>query len=446
MNSSIESTLKSLPKSPGVYIFKNDNKEVIYVGKAKSLKSRVGSYFLSGIDPRSKTFQLVQNISHIEFIEVLSEIEALILEATLIKKHKPKYNINLKDDKSYLYIVIRNEDFGNKVKLKKVILARKTDINSRTDDWYGPFLDSSSAKNIYRLLRKIVPFRDCSFSKFNRYKKIEQPCLYGHLGLCSAPCINRISSSDYSKDIYKVKKILNGKTKQIAKDLEKKMLSASKNLEFEKAAKYKDLLFKFKYVLNSKKDVEIYLQNPYLVEDLQKKSLLELKESIPIIKEIPSKIECYDISNLFGKDATAALVTSIDGKLEKSMYKRFKIKSKDTPDDFSMLAETLERRIKRGKNAALHDSWALPDLIVLDGGKGQVSTIIKVLEDHHLDIPVIGLAKRFETIIFKKDHEFYELKLSKDNQGLKFLQQMRDEAHRFSRKYHHLLRIKSFKI
>ena len=428
-----------------MYKFKNANGEIIYVGKAKSLRSRVTSYFKAGIDSRSKTYQLVQNIFDIDFIEVKSELEALILEADLIKKFMPKYNINLKDDKSYLYIVIRNEAISNSKKLKKIILARRTDLNS-TDEYYGPFLNSDSAKIVYRNLRKIIPFRDCSTSKFKKYQGLQQPCLYGHLGLCSAPCTEAISESNYKKDILKLKRLLTGKNNAVSKLLKIQMQKASENQEFEKAGKFRDLLNKFDYISRNRRSLKDYIENPYLIEDLQQKSLLELKRNIPILKKIPSRIECYDISNLSGKQATAALITSVDGKLENKFYKRFKIKSKDTPDDFAMLYEVLDRRLKRNLALNTPESWELPDLFVIDGGKGQVSKVLEVMEKFSCEIPVIGLAKRNETIVYFFKNEFHEVNLPKDNEGLKLLQRMRDEAHRFSRKYHHFLRMKSLDI
>jgi excinuclease ABC subunit C len=427
---------KSLPTVPGIYKFKDDSGEIIYVGKAKVLKNRVRSYFQGNLDVTSKTYALVQRIREIEYVEALSELEALILEAELIKKFRPKYNIALKDDKSYLYIVIRNERFdmrGKKVSVPKVITARRTDLLEK-DTVFGPYPDGSTAKYIVRTIRKLFPYRDCSAAKFNRYKNLGNPCLYGYLGLCSGPCAGNISMEEYKKDIKRVKRFLSGDSSKITDTIRREMSKASKRQEFERAAELRDMLQKFDYVRQSFKTANKYIENPYLVEDLITKSLDELVANIPELQTLPQRIECYDIANISGKEAVGSMVVSTNGRLDSSEYRKFNIMLKDEPDDFGMMREVLNRRLK--------NDWPVPDLIVLDGGKGQLSTILNLFEELGVSIPIIGLAKRYETIVYRENGVFMELNLPKDNEGLKLLQRLRDEAHRFAQKYHHNLRLK----
>jgi excinuclease ABC subunit C len=353
--------VSNLPLTPGIYKFKDTKGEIIYVGKAKNLKSRVGSYFQDNLDLATKTYALVQRIADMEFVEVQSELEALLLEAELIRKYYPKYNIALKDDKSYLYIVIRNEKFeivGKKADIPKIITARKPDLLEK-DIVYGPYPDGGTAKYIVKTVRKIFPFRDCSGAKFNRYKNVGKPCLYGHIGLCSAPCTQNISVEDYRVDIARIKNLLSGRSTRIVNYLKKEMDLAAKNEQFERATTFRNILQKFEYVSQSFRNPDKYIENPYLVEDLVTQSLDELVNNVPILKTFPKRIECYDISNISGKESVGSMVVATNGRIDKSEYRKFRIKLKNAPDDFGMMREVLERR--------LNNDWEKPDLIVLDG-------------------------------------------------------------------------------
>lgn len=211
----------------------------------------------------------------------------------------------------------------------------------------------------------------------------------------------------------------------------------SKNQRFEEAAKFRDSISKFNYVRQDFKSAGKYLDNPYLVQDTREQSLKELMTVIPSLKDLPRRIECYDISNISGKDSVGSMVVSIDGEITKREYRRFKVRSKATPDDFAMMEEVLTRRLRQ--------DWDVPDLIVVDGGKGQVSAAIAAMTKLNVDIPLIGLAKKFETIVYFEDSEFVEIVLPRDNTGLQLLQRLRDEAHRFAQAYHHKLRLNSIK-
>lgn len=440
--------VKTLPQGPGVYKFKDKRGVVIYVGKAKNIRSRVGSYFHATLDPASKTAALVSKINDIEIVEVFSEIEAFILEAELIKKHYPKYNIIMKDDKSYIYVVVRPEKvrFGlRRVILPVVMTAREPDLKP-SDKVFGPYPSSYTTRYIVRTIRKFFPYRDCSLSKFVRYQKLSKPCLYGHLGLCQAPCVDPESISEYKKDIKRIERFLGGKVNLMLNDLNKQMQKASVDQDFELAAKYRDLINNFEYVRKSFRPAEDFIENPYLVDDIAQQAVESLASEIPILLDIPKRIECYDISNMAGKEATGSMVVAINGRIKKSEYKRFKVKLTDTPDDYEMMREVLERRMKRVLGKAKNiKKWGTPDLIVLDGGKGQVSVASKLFENMGVNVPIIGLAKRFENVVFKNERgEFEKLSLDKNNGGLKLLIRLRDEAHRFAQVYHHRLRARNF--
>ncbi len=440
-----KTTIKALPQVPGIYIYKDSLGAIIYVGKAKNLKNRVKSYFASNLDPASKTYNLVQHIESINYIEVSSEIEALILEAALIKKHQPKYNIAMKDDKSYLYIVIRVEKLkkaGKVAKIPKVLAARESDILP-SDQYFGPYPSGDTVRKMMRYIRRAFPYRDCSAAKFNKHHKSDTPCLYGFLKLCNAPCTVAYSLVSYRKDIDKIKRFLSGGSLGLVRNISSLMKNASRHQNYELAASYRDDLNRINYIKENFRTAQRYIDNPYLIDDLRSKSLSELSQAIFGKKLNLGRIECYDISNISGTDSVGSMTVAIEGKLEKSEYKRFKIKTKNTPDDFAMLREVLTRRLSREADADNSRSWGAPDLLIIDGGKGQVTAALQAMKDIHFEVPVIGIAKRFETLIVPTSNGFEEVVLEKTNEGLKLVQRLRDEAHRFAQNYHHKLRLKS---
>ncbi len=446
-SSNLKEKIDKLPQVPGSYIFKDTSGKVIYVGKAKNLRSRVKSYFSLEKPSDFKTSELVKRINDLDFIKVDSEFEAIILEAELIKKYKPKYNIVLKDDRTKIYIVIRNENVkisGKNYRIPKVITARKPEIREN-DIIFGPFPNNIVVKNILRTSRKIFPFRDCNLPKFSKYMKLKSPCLYGHMGICYSPCIYNSSEEilAYKKVIFSLKKLLGGNVTKLTNDIQKKMKKSSREENFEEAASYRDLLEKFYYVQKTFREAEEYIDNPYLVDDIDRKSMSDIKEFLPILNKLPKRIECYDISNVSGKEAVGSMVVSLDGKIEKREYKRFKIRFKDKPDDFGMMYEVLYRRLKREVENQQEKSWGIPDLIIVDGGKPQVSAGSKVLEDLGVNLPLVGIAKKNETLVYKKSQEFVEKTFPKDSYGMRLIIRLRDESHRFAQNYHHLLRKKS---
>lgn len=448
MNVSLAEKLKNLPNRPGVYIYKNVEGKVIYVGKAKNLNNRVGSYFHVTLSPESKTGALVARINDIELIEVESEFDALILEAELIKKYRPKYNVIQKDDKTYLYIVIRTELVkinSHKLNIQKIVTARKTELLPK-DIKFGPFPDGTTVKFVVRTLRKLFPYRDCSVSKFTNYYNKKKPCLYGQLHLCPAPCVNNTANElvEYKKSISNIKKVLSGGSFGLLKELNAKMAQLSKTNEYEQAAVYRDIISKYNYVRQRYKLPEVYMENPTFIDDVATQSLKDLVAKLPILKKKPLRIECYDISNISGIEAVGSMVVAEGGKITKREYKRFKIKSKHSPDDFEMIYEVLTRRLGHyPKPGNKKSTWPVPDLLVIDGGKGQVSAASEAMKNLDLEIPIVGLAKKEETLVYKNANDFIELKFNKQDPGLNLLIRLRDESHRFAQDYHHKLRAKA---
>src|SRR3989344_8382827 len=428
--------VNELPHSPGSYQFIDAGGTVIYVGKAKDLQKRVKSYFQSGLPYGPKTQQLVQNIKDVRHIEVMSEFEALILEAALIRRHDPKYNIVLKDDKSLLYVLFEKEAVlvnGGLVSLTKIVVVRRRDLR-KGSMYFGPFPDAKTTKYVLQTIRKAFQFRDCSAIKYTRYQKLNSPCLYGHIGLCQAPCTGAVSSKGYAKDVQKISKILSGETSVFISTTERLMKKAAEKEDFEKAGSYRDLLGKLDFIRNTYKEADEYINNPNLIDDMYARSIAELLSQLPILKQNPVRIECYDISNLSGKDAAGAMTVAINGKLVNRYYRHFKVRIEGKADDYEMLREVFRRRVKRFTEV----NWEAPELVVVDGGRGQVSAAVSIFGE----IPVIGLAKRNEDILYKVGEKFFKLNLDRNNEGLKLLQRLRDEAHRFSRRYHHRIRLK----
>lgn len=410
-----------IPHKSGVYIFKDNKNNVLYVGKAVDLYSRVSSYFNSASHP-AKTAVLVENIREIETIIVESELEALILEANLIKRHLPPFNIRLTDDKDYLYIIVTKEDYP------QIITARKKDLK-RSIKYFGPFPSSRTVKDTLKKLRRVFPW--CAAPRKDRLRG-NRPCFYYHLGLCPGACVGKISKEEYRKIISMFIKFMDGKKQEIAEELILEMGKASKDLEFEEAERVKRILAGINYITQTNQ-VKSYLENPNFLESQREDSLRELMKYLGLEK-IPERIECFDISNLQGGNATGSMVVLVQGEIDKSQYRRFKIKISGKINDVGMHKEMFLRRIK-------HKGWPTPDLILVDGGKGQIGVYREILENIGFKIPVFGLAKR-EEWIYGINGEV--IKLPKKSLGLRLLQKIRDEAHRFAINYHKKLRTKEF--
>lgn len=523
---------KNLPNKPGVYIMRNIEDVVLYVGKAKSLIKRVKSYFSKSEQPL-KTKLLMSHFHSLEYIITDTEKEALILESNLIKKYKPKYNIRLKDDKRYPYIKITNEDYP------RVLITR----NVRDDGayYYGPFTDTGSVRGIIKSLKALFKIRTC--------RKMDGPCLNYQIHLCSAPCSGKITKESYNEIVEKINLFFEGEYNRIIELLNEMMIEAAENHEFEKAAVLRDQIQSVDNILEKQKiefnrgleqDViacsydkkiacvvvfsiregkiigkddflmsgtegtlpnkilsaflkqfymsprhvpseiiiqykpdekeliqewlsenrgdEVILRSPdntsetRLVQMVAKNAeiiknherevrgaLVDLKKYLNIPR-IPRRIEAFDISNISGKHPVGSMVVFVDGIPKKSKYRRFNVKI-EGPDDYAMMREVLTRRYSK---ISPDEEAKKPDLILVDGGKGQLNVALDVLNSLYLkDIPVIGLAKEFEHIFIPKVSS--PVILPSNSEALYLLQRIRDEAHRFAVKHHKKLRSKEIK-
>ena len=527
----------NIPESPGVYLMKKNNK-VIYVGKAKNLKNRVTSYF-NRVHENEKTNELVRNVEDIEFFLTNSELDALLLENNLIKKYSPKYNILLKDEKTYPFIKISKEDFPS---IKIVRTTRALDL--KNGEYFGPY--PFGVWKLKEIFMKLFKIRDCN----RDMKKISpRPCLKYYMKSCTGPCVYKDIKEEYNNEINNLREVLRGNTKELINKLNKLMLDTAEQMNFEKSIVYREQIKELKNIDNSQiiqyereLDEDIFVFKKMLdkvficvlnmrdgkilgkmstsielkdkvydniyeaifmtyyskhmlpkslvldekyerelenvvkaisIENKQKKEfyfpkiksrrkdLLEMayknlerdieifyskKETIEKgikdlhdileLRRYPRKIECFDISNIQGKDAVASMSVSIEGKAAKKEYRKFKIKCKDTPDDFSMMREVIERRYSK-----LPDK-DFPDVILIDGGLGQINSAGEILErlgKIHLS-ELLSLAKRDEEIY--KYGESVPYSLSKDMEALKIFQRVRDEAHRFGITFHRKLRSK----
>lgn len=407
----IQAQLKDLPKSPGVYMYYDREGNLLYIGKATSLKDRVKSYFVGAHD--TKTEQLVSQIVKIKYRKTNSVIEATILEANLIKKYQPKYNILEKDDRSFVQIALTREEFP------RLILLRPTEIKNlklEIRNLYGPYTSAAAAHEIMAIFRKVFTFRDCPETKFNNYKKRGTYCLFYPLNLCPAPCAGNISKKEYKKIISQITDFLEGKTKRVISSLKKQMRAYSKAQKYEQAAKIRNRIFAFEHI----NDV----------------ALIKKETSLEQYHSIPKRIEAYDISNISGKFAVGSMVVFSSGEVDKNEYRKFKIKSANFPDDPKMMSEIISRRFN-------HPEWSKPDLIILDGGKGQLSAALNILRSKKISVPVIAVAKGPTRKGFRLFKNTLAKRIVLDKL---FIERIRDESHRFAISYHRKLRSKNISI
>lgn len=542
MNDVVAEKLKLLPEKPGVYLMKNKRGQIIYVGKAIKLKNRVRQYFQSSRNHSAKTIAMVSHIEDFETIITDNELEALILECNLIKKHHPKYNIMLRDDKTYPYLKITlNEQYPRLTTTRRVI--------KDGSKYFGPYTNITAMKETVKLLRRLFPLRTCKHLG-------ERPCLEYHIKRCLAPCARLVKEDVYNEMVQSVCLFLEGKTEDIEKNLTAKMQNLAQNLEFEMAGKIRDQLLSIRQVTEKQKiltdtgnmdaigmatspygicmqvffvrsgkilgrnqflmtgDMEdnkenalsAFLKQYYndavfipaeilLPQDIKETALLEkwlaeeksvktkiitpkrgvkkdivemanenavkylqdqenklkdkMARSIGAVYDLqkylhltkpPMRMECFDISHIQGSETVASMVVFQDGKPDKESYRRFKINSTEgKPDDFMSMREVTMRRY--GKATAKE----MPDLIIIDGGKGQLSSALEIIRGAgHLTVPVVGLAKQFEYIF--TEHSFEPVILPRQSDALYLVQQIRDEAHRFAITYHRNLRTKRNKV
>lgn len=546
----LQTKLENLPTNPGVYLMKNDQGEIIYVGKAVNLRNRVRSYFRELKPEQAKTKALVKHIADLEYILADNELEALVLECNLIKKYKPKYNISLKDDKTYPYLKITNEDYP------QVLVTRKVLRDGAR--YFGPYPSVNELRNSLELIRKIFPFRSCRQKVFTN----DRPCLNAHIQMCYAPCIGRISKEEYNAMIDQIALFFEGKQDGLVKRLRQEMEQAAENLQFEQAARLRDQLqgieqimtqqkavlgsdgdedviamarginqccvqiffirngkivgrenyflrgtddssrgevitsFMKQFYLNcqfiprnilleteleeqdileqwltEKKESRVYLKVPKrgqakdlvelvgrnALEALTKQELedsyqqqrttgaLEQLQQILGLPQLPQRMECYDISNTQGTESVASMVVFVDGKPKKDQYRRFKIKTVEGANDYASLREVLLRRFRRGLEEQADENTEgkfhiLPDMIMMDGGRGQVNIALQVLQELGLDIPVCGMVKdnhhRTRGLYYQNE----EISIDTQSEPFLLITRMQDEAHRFAITYHRSLR------
>lgn len=418
----IKNKLKKLSDSPGVYLMKDKNGNVIYVGKASSLKKRVSSYFTSSGN-NTKILVLSEKIYDFDVIPVASEAEALILENQLIKKYQPKYNTNLKDDKSYPFLKITKEDFPS----VQIIREEK----KKDAIYFGPFTNKKLLKETIRFLRRFYPVRNCKKDIYSGKVKL---CIQYYIGRCSGPCEKKITEEEYKKLVDGIIAFFEGKYKEFEKKLKKWMIEEIKKLNFEEANKIKKRLF----LLNEMAKKFPMREEEELYKYAEKNILLNLSKILNL-KKIPNIIEGYDVSNISGNLSVGSKVSFIGGIPHKEGYRRYKIKNVEGIDDYKMLEEILIRRFDSEE-----ERKEIPDLILVDGGKGHLQVAISVLKRYNLNIPVISLAKKEEKIFVEGKEE--PIILSNSSSELHLLQRIRNEAHRFAITYHKKLRSKNLKF
>jgi excinuclease ABC subunit C len=544
----IKAKLKHVPHNPGVYIFKDDEGRPLYIGKAISLRNRVRTYFQKGSAKTPKIQRLVGRVSDLEWIVTDSELEALILECNLIKKHKPTFNVRLRDDKHYPYLVVTLDE-----PFPRVMITRR--VKRDGNRYFGPYTDSQAVHQTRRLIRDLFRIRECDL-EFDGIHPI-RPCLYYHIDQCTAPCAAYVTREQYREQALEVIAFLEGKSREVTKRLKERMEAAAENLEFERAAAIRDQIEAVQKISEQQKvlstkmeeqDVialasddgtacvqmffiregklvgqeqfflegteneplegqiqgfvaQYYQDAPYVPKEVllpvgldemniiesflrQKRGskvnlqvpergdkrklvamaannaalalqeqmtrlqvrLTRAEEAVSALQEAlnlpnpPRRIECYDISNFQGNQTVGAMVVFEDGEPKKSDYRKFKIRNVKGPDDYASMQEMLERRL----NAAEEQRpgfETLPDLFLIDGGKGQLSAAKEILDRHNVWIPVAGLAKKQEEVFMPG--EPLPLLLARDHRGLHLLQRLRDEAHRFGLTFHRNLRGKA---
>jgi excinuclease ABC subunit C len=421
---------RELPQVPGVYLMKDAAGRVIYVGKAKNLRARVGSYFLKAAAGDRRTADLVREIVDLDFIAAESEVDALLVEARLIKDVQPKFNQDLKDDKSFPYLEITTREDFPRVEFTREPHERGTKL-------YGPFASAGSLRGAMQVLQRIFKFRTCTLDIEEHDEKWRwyRPCLLASIGQCSAPCNLRISKEEYRRDVARLRTFLEGNKRKLLDEMKDEMRAAATALQFEKAARLRDEIHMLE-TLDERGELETHVQPEVFFVD-PKKGLAGLQKVLKLA-EPPRTIEGVDIAHLGGGETVASLVQFIDGLPFKPNYRRFKIREVRGVDDYASLREVIARRYQR-----LHDDAQIfPNLLLIDGGKGQLSAGVDAFRELAIEPPtMISLAKQEEELFLVGQTE--PLRLSRHSYALRLLQYVRDEAHRFAQHYHHILRRRS---
>jgi len=424
-----EKVRSKFPAAPGVYLFQDQAGCMLYIGKAKSLRARAGSYFLAAAAADQRTTLLVREAYDVDFIEAESEVDALLMEARLIKDIQPKYNRELRDDKSFPYLQITtHEDFP------RVEVTREP--QSSGVKLYGPFLSAGSLRGAMQILQRVFKFRTCPLdivADEERWRWF-RPCLLASINQCTAPCNLRISKEEYRKDIGRLKLFLEGNRKQLFAEMRAEMLAASKDLKFEKAARLRDEIEMLE-TLRERGEIKKHEQPEVFYID-PNKGLAGLQKILKLDAK-PRNIEGVDIAHLGGNETVASLVQFLDGLPFKPGYRRFRIRDVEGIDDYASIREVVLRRFRKLRD----DGDVLPDILLIDGGIGQLRKGLEAFDLLGIKPPtVISIAKQEELLYVAGRDE--PLRLSRRSYSLRLLQYVRDEAHRFAQHYHHLLRRK----
>lgn len=436
LNSNKIRRLKKLPSFPGVYIFRDAKRRPLYIGKAANLKTRLYAYFRTESKHKPRIAKLIAEAISLQIIKTDSAIEALVQEASLIKRLRPKYNIIMRDDKNYLFVIITKEDFP------RIILTHQPNTLHQKTEVVGPFTDAAALKSALKILRRAFPYCTC--------KKMHQGlCLGAELGKCLGVCCAKalpISKgrtqiiNEYRQNIRTIVEILKGrKLADLKRQLKHKMVRAAQGTKYEKAAQLRNQLFDLEAIRLHRPVVHLEKkdnQERWKVLEIKIKTMLAAERTI-------ARVEAYDISNLFGIAATGSMVVFMNGVSAKSEYRKFRIKTVQGANDVAMIAEIVDRRFR-------HKDWLSPDLIVLDGGKPQLSAALKALREFKIQdlkfrIPVVtALAKHDEELFIAGCKNPIKLK-RQSREIMHFFQRVRDEAHRFAKNYHHKLRKRGLK-
>lgn len=416
---------QDIPQDPGVYVFRDQFKQVIYVGKAKSLRKRFSSYFqpsrLRTADPKLRS--LINSIEYYELFPVKTESEALLLESRFIKQYAPKYNILMRDDKRFLLIKIFLDEPYPRLMLTRL---RKDD----RAQYFGPFPKAGVLRETLLFLTKYFNLRSCTTRLPN--EKDYQHCHASVLANCSAPCVGKVSDLEYKAQVDGLIQVMNGKTSDIIADLSDEMSIYAEAGKYEKAAVCRDIIENVKSLFARQRN----FRTKAIKQDVGEESIIDLQKRLGL-DQSPAVIECFDNSNFQGTNAVASMVQFKDGKPNNKNYRHFKIKTVEGIDDFASMKEIVYRRYKR----LLDENQPLPNLILIDGGKGQLSSACESMKKLGLEnIEIYGLAKRYE-ILFKPEQK-EGIILPVESPGLKVLQHIRDEAHRFAITFHRKLRNK----
>lgn len=422
--------VRTFPQTPGVYLMKDAAGRVIYVGKAKNLRNRAGSYFLKAAAADQRTAAWIGEIADIDFVECESEVDALLMEARLIKDIQPRHNKDLKDDKSFPYLMITTRDEFPRVEVTRQPPTKGVKL-------YGPFASAGALRGAIGVLQRIFKFRTCTLDitesdeRWNWFR----PCLLASIEQCSAPCNFRISKEDYRRDIRRLQTFLEGGKKKLLNEMRAEMSAASKALDFERAAVLRDEIQMLER-LDERGELESHVQPEVFYID-PAKGLSGLRKVLGL-SQTPRVIEGMDIAHLGGGQTVASLVQFIDGLPFKPGYRRFRIQGVEGIDDYRSMYEVVARRFRR-----LADTdETFPDILLIDGGKGQLNAALAAFRDQQIDPPtVISLAKQEEQIFRPGQSE--PIVLSRGAYALRLLQYVRDESHRFAQHYHHILRSKA---